>query len=234
VLKGWGDRIGHFYCSTAQVKDLVFLNAEVISMDMQSIWTRIEKWLGENAPHILNTLQPGANEAEISELEARLSICFPEDVRASYLIHNGQSDDGEGFLYGYELLPLEFICRAWEINQEINHNQQIRENVYAQTLGEVRENIFQEDYLNSLWIPLATDISGDHYCLDLSPDPKGILGQMIRLDYEQDVYPVLAPSFHVWMEQFADALESGEYVFSEEYGVISAEELAEYESDDEF
>jgi cell wall assembly regulator SMI1 len=206
-------------------------------MDMQSIWIRIEKWLGENAPHILNTLQPGATETEISELEARLSICFPEDVRASYLIHNGQSDEGEGFLYGYELLPLESIYRAWEINQEIN--QKIRkiqeEEVYAQTPGEVKENIVQEDDLNSLWIPLATDISGDHYCLDLSPEPKGSLGQMIRLDYEQDVYPVLAPSFHVWMEQFADALESGEYVFSEQYyGLISAEELAEYESDDEF
>jgi cell wall assembly regulator SMI1 len=201
-------------------------------MDMQSIWTKIESWLGENAPHILNTLQPGATETEISELEARLSICFPEEVRASYRIHNGQSDeDGSfsSFLYRYELLPLESIYRAWEINQEINQQMQIRmaheEDIDGQTSG---------DALNPLWIPLATDISGDHYCLDLSPDPKDGLGQIIKLDYEQDAYPVMSPSFHMWMGQFADALESGEYVFSEEYGVISAEELAEYESEDTF
>lgn len=206
-----------------------------VGVFMQSIWIRIENWLSLNAPSLLATLQPGASNAEIEELEIRLSVQLPEDVKASYRIHNGQKDVGCPFLYGYEFLSLEDIYTQWEIEQEVD--SQLREihgsNYLSQLNNQLTEHEVRNESWNSRWIPLATDIGGDHYCLDLAPAKKGQLGQIIAVAHEEDTRPLLAPSFQVWLEQFADALETGKYVFSGKYrGIINAEELAEYESSD--
>jgi len=57
---------------------------------MQDIWARIDDWLRGNVPELLTTLQPGATEAQIRDLEEHLSIQLPEDVKASHRIHYGQ------------------------------------------------------------------------------------------------------------------------------------------------
>lgn len=33
---------------------------------MQDIWSQIEKWMQANAPQVLDTLQPGASDAQIA------------------------------------------------------------------------------------------------------------------------------------------------------------------------
>ncbi len=56
---------------------------------MQDVWNRIESWLATNAPNVLSYLLPGATNEEIQQTEVALGIQFPEDVKASYRIHNG-------------------------------------------------------------------------------------------------------------------------------------------------
>lgn len=199
---------------------------------MRAVWARIENWLRLNAPSLMETLQAGAFDTEIEELETRLSIQLPEDVKASYRIHNGQSDVGYPFLYGYEFISLEDIYGQWEIEREVD--TQIREiygnNYPSEINSQLRENEVRNESWNPRWIPLATNGAGDHYCLDLAPTEKGNLGQIISVARENDTRPLLAPSFQVWLEQFANALEVGEYVFSAKYrGIINAEELTESE-----
>lgn len=199
---------------------------------MQSIWARIETWLSLNAPSLLETLQPGARDAEIEELENQLSIQLPEDVKASYRIHDGQKDVGSPFLYGYEFLSLEDIYMQWKLEQGVDSEiREIYGSEYPSQLNrQLEENEVRNESWNRYWIPLASSDAGDHYCLDLAPTEKGTLGQIIAMAHEDDTRPLLAPSFQVWLEQFADALETGIYVFSEEYrGIINAEELAESE-----
>ena len=58
---------------------------------MRDLWDRIERWLAANVPDMLEGLNPGATTQEIEETEAFLGVSFPDDVRASYLIHNGQA-----------------------------------------------------------------------------------------------------------------------------------------------
>ncbi len=71
---------------------------------MESAWARIERWLAESAPEVLDSLQPGATDEQISNTEAALGVTFPEDVRASYRIHDGQSPHGPGFVDAWEFL----------------------------------------------------------------------------------------------------------------------------------
>jgi cell wall assembly regulator SMI1 len=88
---------------------------------MEEIWTRIDAWLKVNAPKVFNTLQPGASDSQIQVAESILAVQFPEDVKASYRIHNGQQT-----IYDYglmvdaqEFLSLERIQDEWAIWKEL-------------------------------------------------------------------------------------------------------------------
>ena len=63
---------------------------------MQGTWARIDRWLAEATPDVLDSLQPGATDEQISNTEATLGVTFPEDVRVSYGIHDGQSPTDRG------------------------------------------------------------------------------------------------------------------------------------------
>jgi len=52
-------------------------------------WRRIEWWLGWRAPHLLKRLAPGATPEQLAAAERELGVSLPEDVRESYLRHNG-------------------------------------------------------------------------------------------------------------------------------------------------
>ena len=79
---------------------------------MEDIWIRIESWMQVNAPKVLKSLQRGVSETQIIEFEDFLSITLPEDIKSSYRIHNGQSRNGCGLIYGREFLSLQQIGRA--------------------------------------------------------------------------------------------------------------------------
>src|SRR6185295_9815489 len=87
---------------------------------MDQIWRRIEYWLKENAPKVLESLQPGASDEEIKKAEEFMGISFPSDFRLSYKIHNGQIEDQNlGFIEGKEFLSLEGIKSQWQIWKDL-------------------------------------------------------------------------------------------------------------------
>ncbi len=193
---------------------------------MEEIWARIDAWLKVNAPVVFHSLQPGASDSQIQAVEHALSVQFPEDVRAFYCIHNGQStvDYGAHGLIplGREFLCLERIQEEWQINEEV---------LGMQTYNESRNNTergIRTDFWNRRWIPLTSDGGGDHECLDLDPDEGGAFGQVISWMHDDDTKKILAPSFRSWLEDYATKLESGEYVFSKEYDGIVTLEFLEY------
>jgi cell wall assembly regulator SMI1 len=55
---------------------------------MQDIWDRITSWLSIHAPEILESFQPGATEDEIREVEEKLGVTFPANVRQSFRIYS--------------------------------------------------------------------------------------------------------------------------------------------------
>lgn len=67
---------------------------------MRGIWDRIEKGLEKHYPSIRKSLLPGATEAEIAEAEQKMGIRFPDEVRESFRIHDGQKDDAHGLADG--------------------------------------------------------------------------------------------------------------------------------------
>lgn len=98
---------------------------------VRSCWDAIKSWTSENFPELLPTLQRGASESQINEMEQKMGVNFPLTTRIIYRFVNGQEmKDFDSFeneqlaslglfggysFYGYSvnvhLLPLSEIFR---------------------------------------------------------------------------------------------------------------------------
>jgi cell wall assembly regulator SMI1 len=177
---------------------------------MEAVWIRIERWLAANAPAIAADFNPPATAEDIAATERFLGVTLPDDVKATYLRHNGGP---AGLFEGWEWVPLEGVrdeWKAWKGLLDGGHFDDFTRNTDGQVVS--------SDWWNCGWIPFTKSGSGDNHCWDLAPGPHGQVGQVIQMFHDETIRPVLANSFREWLNRFADALEADEYVFTEEYG----------------
>src|SRR5215212_9335671 len=81
---------------------------------MKTVWDRIHAWLDANAPPGYGNLRKGASAEAIRAAEEAMGLTLPDDVKASYRVHDGQGTTpgligGEG----WTLLSLEEIVKTW-------------------------------------------------------------------------------------------------------------------------
>ncbi len=172
---------------------------------MRPLWSRVDSWLEANAPDMLGSLLPGATDKQIRAAEAALGIDFPEDVKESYGIHNGQNDLGAPLMGEWQLLSLKDMVRQWKIMKKLVASGTFAES-QARPVGAVKA-----DWYNLKWIPVAYNGAGDLRCVDLDPPSRGKAGQIVSFWHTDDKRERLAPSFQAWMKEFADDLEHGNY-----------------------
>lgn len=80
----------------------------------------------------------------------------------------------------------------------------------------VPEGAMQRVYAHPSWIPMASDYLGNNIGVDLAPGPKGRWGQVILFGREYDCKYVVAPSWAAFLMTFADDLENGNHLISDE------------------
>jgi cell wall assembly regulator SMI1 len=168
---------------------------------MKAVWDRIHTWLAANAPAGYGNLRAGTSDQAIRDAERAMGLILPDDVKASYRIHDGQDVEpglvgGEGWM----LMPLREAVKKWGDWSRANPK-------------------------DAGCVPIAWGVMGDHVFLDLDPaseEPGRLMIQ--RRDTAQPA--PLMPSFAAWLEEFAEKLEAGEFVYSEEHEqVMYADEL---------
>jgi cell wall assembly regulator SMI1 len=188
---------------------------------MREIWKRIEAWLDAHVPSGAGILRPGATEEQIAAAERFLGVSLPEDVRVSFGLHNGQSR-GPWLMYGWELLSLERVREEWVAWKALLDEGTFRD------FRSTSDGQTAEDWWHPRWLPLTYDGAGDHHCLDLHPGPTGQPGQIIQMWHDDSPRPVVAPSYRDWLAAFADALDAGKYVYSEQYiGLVPPEDAGQ-------
>jgi cell wall assembly regulator SMI1 len=122
-------------------------------------------------------------------------------------------------MWGCELLSLERVREEWGAWKGLLDGGAFR-NFRSDSDGRV-----VEDWWHARWIPLTYDGAGNHHCLDLNPGPRGQAGQIIQMWHDDSARPVIAPSYRAWLVAFADALDAGEYVYSDQYlGLVPPED----------
>jgi cell wall assembly regulator SMI1 len=72
------------------------------------------------------------------------------------------------------------------------------------------------DWWNINWIPVASDYSGNLYCIDLAPVSSGRTGQIIEFLCEDSPRSLITLSFSDLISKFADDLEKGLYSYDSE------------------
>ena len=160
------------------------------SATIQAIWHRLHAWLAANAPPGYGHLRPGADDAAIRHAERATGLKLPDDVVASYRIHDGQGGEpgligGEGWL----LLPLRDALGTW--------------GRWSSAAPE-----------HTRRVPVGWNRAGDFAFVNLDPAsgaPAG--GIMVRRADGADSHP-LAPSFSAWLSNFADELDDGLFAYS--------------------
>ncbi len=191
---------------------------------MKETWTKIENWLKTHAAPVYESLNEAASDEDFEELEDLINKKLPENFKTFYRIHNGQSPMSEGLIDGEELLCIKRIMEEWEVWKELDDK-----GVFDDSVSDADKGV-REDWWNPFWIPITYDGSGNHYCLDLSPDEGGKKGQIIRIWHDSAERELIADSLEEWMNDYADELEEGSFVYSDEFGgVIDKENLQELE-----
>ena len=187
---------------------------------MEQIWTRLKAWFRVNAPNYLENLQPGASKAQIQELEEFLGVKFPEDFKASYRIYNGEHTCGYGFMYGWDFLSIESIKEDWEWLKEVYDFKNAKDKGEKNLSSDFVSELDFDDI--SLWnpqlIPLARSCGADRDYLDLNPvNEEENIGQVVRIWPFESRRKIVAPSFKLWLQGYADDLESGRYLLFEDF-----------------
>jgi len=185
--------------------------------EVSAAWVALDDWLSRRAKRIRRSLAPGASDAEIGAVEARLGFDLPEDVRTSYRIHNGGEESdlfpaSEAEDMGYSLIPLEEIVEHWEGNWQYNSG-------YEPDAFDVDPGV-RSVYWDPKWVPLATNGGGDYHCVDLNPDEGGTVGQVIEFLHETNERRLLASSWTAWLRSLADGLESKQFKYDAECGIV--------------
>ncbi len=175
---------------------------------MQDIWKRIEKWLEQHLSNMSKGLSPAATDEQIRSAEQLLGVKFPDDMKESFSIHDGQSGRATPLVGEWQLFSLKYMVSDWQAMKELfDAGDLSSDGISIETIGPV-----QAQWWNPKWIEIATNGAGDLYCVDFDPAPGGTVGQIVVFWHMVSKRQVIATSFRAWLEQFADDLEHGKYI----------------------
>jgi len=176
-------------------------------IDLEAAWQRIRDWHEEHTAPGMFQLAPPAKKAEIDRLEAAIGTEFPSDVRKSFQLHNGTKDSF--VLWHGPVLSLDEILRKWKTYEEWQRTNDWGLQAPFEVIAPIKPVSW-----NPKRIPL-TDNSGDHLMLDLDPAKSGHYGQILEHSHEVGPMKVVAASWSEWLQQLANDLEEGKYVYVE-------------------
>jgi len=148
--------------------------------DIPKLWKRVEKALKAN-PTVKKSLNKGATDEQIAACETALGVALPPELRASYLIHDGQKAGADGLLpegfadlaSEFVLLSLEEVANEWKTWKKLDDGGEFKNQKALPDAG------VRSDWWNPNWVPFAWDGGGDSLCVDLEPAPGGTVGQVI-------------------------------------------------------
>ncbi|MFD3554467.1 SMI1/KNR4 family protein [Streptomyces goshikiensis] len=153
-------------------------------------WQRIDTWLAWHAPARLAELGPPASPHAVDQLEVKLGVRLPNDLRASLLCH-----DGDSSYLG--ILP----CGPLYSTDAIADVRQRRMKIWE---GEDDPDEQEAPWWGTQWIPFAGS-HGDEHFIDAGP---GLWHDQLGRAPHADYACFLGwPSLGTWLHEVAEAME---------------------------
>lgn len=147
--------------------------------------------LKELEVELKNYFQPFLNAPatieEIQYAESEMGIAFPDELRNLYLAHNGEDKSGPGLFFGLPFLSLDEVLDEWRIWKRIEEDDFFNFDAFS-----IPTEYIKERYVNHYWIPISKDYGGNNLGIDVDPDEKGKVGQVINFGRDEEVKYVIA------------------------------------------
>jgi cell wall assembly regulator SMI1 len=166
----------------------------VVSETTEQLLVQFQNALEKRAPIVLQSLQPGLSENQISELEKKGGFTLSSDLHALYRWRNGAKGYQSVLIPGQRFLPLEEA-----VAKHIAIEDDIKKATFAQRIVDA---IFVE--YTRPWIPILDDGFGDGYFYD--PDRSGTSG-VFFYHLMEDGYYVFFPSLRNFLKGAIECYE---------------------------
>ncbi len=184
-------------------------------------WDRIEHWLQHHAPDAYRALRPGATDAALARAEEALGVRLPDAYRESLRRHDGQDPNGPWLVDGGQLCSFGALLDEWRAWNKMLTRGELEEFVWDIATDDA---VRGDQWWRAGWLPLVAQ-DGDHLLVDVDPDPRGDVGQVVAFSHETGPGHVAAPSYDAWLNTWADELEAGMFVLDpEDGGALRADE----------
>jgi cell wall assembly regulator SMI1 len=177
---------------------------------VSALWARLEGWFAKHRPDLALKLRPAAKPADIARVEKKLGVSFPDDFRASLLIHDGQENEPSLMLFpfGERLGSTAALGQCWTQDRP-SYDKKDEEGRFEWLSDDKR---VRQVHFHPKHIAFAGSSYWDYSRLlfDFVPGPNGTSGQVIARD---DVdFEFIASSFTEVLEKLVSGLENGTIV----------------------
>lgn len=135
----------------------------------------LERTLRERLPGAI-----GATEEEIDAAETRLGLALPEELKALYRAVSARPGDPDSAAVGCELGSLDELYLAEIPTRRFEWDLAAMKAVITPPDAAVQGLVGSPG-----WIVFGDNGGGDRLAVDLTPGPRGHVGQIIRIDHEQ-------------------------------------------------
>jgi cell wall assembly regulator SMI1 len=191
---------------------------------MQPVWSRLEAIFKQRYPTLFESLNPPATVEQLDAFEAATQLRLPDDVRESYLLHDGCKGTGEldedekpALFCRYRWSSLSESLARWQSFQEVVLHGHFDDTSYFYSEAEDPDGWAAcevrpwEVVFPPCWFPIG-QLGSDLECgwfIDMLPGPKGSMGQLIYQIMGASSL-VVTRSFSNYLHALADSLEKGE------------------------
>jgi cell wall assembly regulator SMI1 len=166
---------------------------------------RISCWMNEHgAPLLVENLAPGASAERLAQAETELGMSLPSDLRALWSLHDGQREEGNGFVEAYNLLSVQGALAEREtVLMGIEFARESPD--WWKDSGGTTEELHSNH-----WLPFAAQ---DSDALVV----HALTGRVFQCDHD-DSPKLLASSLGEWFQRYADRVEADDYAAEEGFG----------------
>ncbi|UUU20113.1 SMI1/KNR4 family protein [Streptomyces sp. DSM 40750] len=146
----------------------------------------LERTLRERIPDAV-----GATEAEIAAAEARLGIALPDEIKVLYRVTRARWQDWDGDDDAAEREVMAVGCELFSLDDLYVADVRSRPSPWRFAAKEAvvtpHDAAVQGVVGSPGWIAFGDNGGGDRLAVDLTPGPRGHLGQIIILSHEENI-----------------------------------------------
>lgn len=180
---------------------------DLVKTATANTWHYLKKWYKENSDSLYHQINTGIPRAFIDGVESKMGLSFTEDLKSSLEICNGFI----GF-FEYNYLNLYEIYDTWLTMKKLSEEGKFE--MFQTNL--INQEFITDTWWSTYWIPFAEDSGGNKLCIDVSPETKGIYGQVIY--WEKNTGPEKSNfnSFIEWLDHQAYKLRRNMYLVGQD------------------